>query len=338
MRSGAFLALMEVSMDESASPRAHTPTVPVERMPEKGVRSTDTRGGQGGTEAAGPWLGYDEVFFDCDSTLTAIEGIEELARLKGMGGAISGMTQRAMEGEVRLEDVYAERLDLLCPTRAELQRIALGYREGVVPDARQVIAALRYLGRRVHIVSGGIAEPVIAFGNWLGVATDCIHAVGLEFDQLAGRWWEYRQRSKNPAERYLGFVPGPLSESRGKAAVINQVRRKPGRALLVGDGVSDLLARPAVELVVGFGGVVHRKRVASEADIFVASAGLAPILPLVARPQEYEHCLDTPRQALFDRGMALIFGGHVLFNHQWRKRSFYGSYQALHPWSDRGAA
>ena len=28
------------------------------------------------------WRGYDLVFFDCDSTLTRIEGIDELARLK----------------------------------------------------------------------------------------------------------------------------------------------------------------------------------------------------------------------------------------------------------------
>jgi hypothetical protein len=40
-------------------------------------------------EAVGPWLGYDEVFFDCDSTLTATEGIEELARLKGVEAAIA---------------------------------------------------------------------------------------------------------------------------------------------------------------------------------------------------------------------------------------------------------
>ena len=56
----------------------------------------------------GPWLGYDEVFLDCDSTLTATEGIDELARLKGMEEAIERLTRRAMEGEVPLEEVYAQ--------------------------------------------------------------------------------------------------------------------------------------------------------------------------------------------------------------------------------------
>jgi len=283
------------------------------------------------------WLGYDEVFLDCDSTLTATEGIDELAHLKGMAEAIEQLTRRAMEGEVPLEEVYVERLRLLRPTREDLHCMALRYRERVVPDARELIAALSFLGKRVHIVSGGLAEPVVAFGNWLGVPTDCIHAVGLEFDQLAGRWWEYFQEGPNPAERYLDFVPGPLSESQGKAAVIGQVRRKPRRALLVGDGVSDLLARPAVELFVGFGGVVHRERVAAGADVYVATTSLAPILPLAARAEEYERCRGTPHQAVFDQGLVLIFEGSVIFHHQGRKESFYASYQAFHPRSDRGA-
>jgi len=282
----------------------------------------------------GPWLGYDEVFLDCDSTLTATEGIDELARLKGMAEAIERLTRRAMEGEVPLEEVYAERLRLLRPTREDLQWMALRYRERVVPGARELIAALNFLGKRVHIISGGLAEPVVAFGNWLGVPRDCIHAVGLEFDQLAGRWWEYFQRDPNPAERYLDFVPGPLSESQGKAAVIRQVRQRPGRALLVGDGVSDLLARSAVELFVGFGGAACRERVAAEADVYITTSSLAPILPLAARAEEYELCRGTPHQAVFDQGLALIFQGSVTFHHPRRKESFYASYQTFHPRSD----
>jgi len=280
------------------------------------------------------WLGYDEVFFDCDSTLTATEGIDELARVKGMAEAIEQLTRRAMEGEVSLEEVYAERLRLLRPTREDLDHMVLRYRQTAVPDARELIAALKFLGRRIHIISGGLAEPVVAFGSWLGVPADGMHAVGVEFDQLAGRWWEYFQWDPNPAERYLDFVPGPLAESQGKASIIGQVRRKLGRALLVGDGVSDLLARPAVELFVGFGGVAYRERVAAQADVYVATASLAPILPIAARAEEYERCRGTAHQAVFDKGLALIFEGGVIFHHQGRKESFYASYQAFHPRSD----
>ena len=138
----------------------------------------------------------------------------------------------------------------------------------------------------------------------------------------------------NPAERYLDFVNGPLAESRGKASAIAQVRRKPGRALLVGDGMSDLLARRAVELFVGFGGVVRRRRVAAKADVYVTVASLASILPLAARAEDYERSRATPHQKVFDKGLALIFEGSVIFHHQGRKESLYASYQAFHPRSD----
>jgi hypothetical protein len=162
--------------------------------------------------------------------------------------------------------------------------------------------------------------------------------VGLEFDQLAGHWWEYSREAANPAERYLDFVPGPLSESRGKGVLIGEVRRRPGRALLVGDGISDLLARPAVEFFVGFGGVVRRERVASKADAYVVSASLAPILPLAARAEEYERCHGTPHEAVFDKGLALIFEGATIFHHHERELGFYASYQAVHPRANRGPA
>jgi phosphoserine phosphatase len=280
------------------------------------------------------WLGYDEVFLDCDSTLTAIEGIQELARLKGAEDTVARMTEQAMEGEVPLEQVYSARLRMLNPTREDLLRVGQRYRERVVTGARELVAALHFLGRRVHVVSGGLSEPVLSFGNWLGICATYIHAVGLEFDQLAGHWWEYSLGPTNPAEEYLAFVPGPLSESCGKEVLIDEVRSRPGRALLVGDGVSDLLAQPAVELFVGFGGVARRERVAAGADVYIDSATLAPILPLAARAEEYDLCQGTVHQDLFDRGIDLIFGGAANFHHHEWEVTFHASYQAVHSRAD----
>src|SRR5512143_3705534 len=97
-----------------------------------------------------PGASFRLLFFDCDSTLTTIEGIDELARLKGQFDHIADLTQRAMNGEMKLEDVFAARLDLLRPTRADLRRIAQAYREPIVPDAKETIAALRFASCRVY--------------------------------------------------------------------------------------------------------------------------------------------------------------------------------------------
>jgi phosphoserine phosphatase len=137
------------------------------------------------------WRAYDLVFFDCDSTLTRIEGIDELARLKGLFPEVQRLTAAAMDGEVHLSSVYDRRLDLLRPTRADIRTIEHLYRASVVPDAYELTAALQFLGRQVFIVSGGLAPAVIPFGLSLGVPREHIHAVDVTFNRLAGRWWDY---------------------------------------------------------------------------------------------------------------------------------------------------
>jgi len=262
------------------------------------------------------WRAYDLVFFDCDSTLTRIEGIDELARMKGLFDEVQRLTAAAMDGEVHLSSVYDRRLELLRPTRADIRAIERLYRANVVPDAQELIAALHFLKRQVFIVSGGLAPAVIPFGQGLGVPPSHIRAVELAFNRLAGRWWDYRldREGFNPDEHYLDHEAGPLTETHGKAGIVRQLRAgHAGRALLVGDGVSDLMARPAVELLVGFGGVVRRQRVAAEADVFIECDSLAPLLPLSASPSDCERCARAGFGPLLRKGLQLIHQGDVHF-------------------------
>ena len=62
-------------------------------------------------------MSFDIICFDCDSTLSKIEGIDELAKQVGMGEAMSKLTDAAMNGEVPLEAVYQQRLSLIRPNR-----------------------------------------------------------------------------------------------------------------------------------------------------------------------------------------------------------------------------
>lgn len=253
--------------------------------------------------------------FDCDSTLVTIEGIDELARLKGQFDHIAALTRRAMEGELKLEDVFAERLRLLQPTRADLRRIARAYRDHSVPDARAVIAALRAAGCRVHIVSGGLLLAVQEFARALGVPPQNVHAVPLVFDQLAGQWWRYDQYryGGNPDERYLAFASTPLIETNGKRAVIAQICGAERATLLVGDGVTDLEARGAVKRFVGFGGVVRRERVAAEADVYIESPRLAAVVPLALSAADARKLSGTEHAGVLQRGLEDLAQGRVHF-------------------------
>jgi phosphoserine phosphatase len=62
--------------------------------------------------------------------------------------------------------------------------------------------------------------------------------------------------------------------------VVRDIRaRSHGKAALVGDGVSDLEAKPALDLFIGFGGVHTRPQVRDNADVFVSGPRLDAVLP-----------------------------------------------------------
>jgi phosphoserine phosphatase len=283
-------------------------------------------------KTAGFWPSYNLIFFDCDSTLTTVEGIDELARLKGKGWRVSVLTERAMDGELDLEEVYERRLRAISPTREEVQRIAQVYTKNVVPDAQMVIGALQFLERSVFIISGGLADAVSRFGTALGVPPENIRAVELEYDQLSGEWWNFydHRYSDNPDARYLVHDSGPLTVSRGKPEVVRTLaRRQFGRRLLVGDGISDLNTRDEVDLFVGFGGVKHRDRVENEAPVYIKTHSLAPVLPLAVGPAGYRQCLGTVYAEPFRRGLKSIACGEVTFREEGRRQAFLDAFDPL---------
>ncbi|GIK28427.1 MAG: HAD-IB family phosphatase [Chloroflexi bacterium] len=260
------------------------------------------------------WPSYDLIFFDCDSTLSTIEGIDELARLKGKELRVGVLTHKAMNGELDLSQVYGKRLQAIRPTRGQLKAIEDLYMQTIVPDVQAVFDALRFLNKTVFIISGGLAEPVRGFGKRLGVPLENIRAVELEYDELSGEWWRYDEPQTRNAQQFMDHDNGPLTVSSGKPqTILDLTSKRAGRRLMVGDGSSDLATRSVVDLFVGFGGVVKRETVLQGSDAFVHTPSIAPVLPLAAGPAGYQRVLGTPHQAVFDRGIRLALEGGLTF-------------------------
>ncbi|MDX1991889.1 MAG: HAD-IB family phosphatase [bacterium] len=275
------------------------------------------------------WTSFDLIFFDCDSTLSTIEGIDELAKLKGKEWRVGLLTQKAMDGDLDLQEVYGKRLQAIRPTRGQLKAIEERYWETIVPDAQAVLDALRFLEKQVFIISGGLAEPVRGFGKRLGVAPENIRAVELEYNELAGEWWRYYEPGAQHKQTYLDYNEGPLTVSSGKPEIIKELAQgKHGRRLMVGDGSSDLATRSVVDLFVGFGGVVTREKVLQGSDAFVHSASLAPILPLAAGPSGYARVMGTPHQAVFDLGLRLAHADGLTLKNPDLRTAFEGAFAA----------
>lgn len=208
------------------------------------------------------------VIFDCDSTLSAIEGIDELARARGpeVFAAAVAMTNDAMEGRIAVQDVFAKRLALIQPRQREVDAVARLYIEQVEPTAKATITALKARGWTPIILSGGFRQVIAPLAAYLGI--ERVEAVDLRF---------------NAGGDYLGFDEQfPTTRSGGKPERITALKRElaPARTVMVGDGVSDLEAKSVVDLFVGFGRYAERAKVKAEAHAYVHQ--LDALLPLLA--------------------------------------------------------
>src|SRR5690606_780041 len=99
------------------------------------------------------------IFFDCDSTLSSIEGIDELARFKGgeVFSQVVALTDAAMNGDVPLDEVFPRRMEIISPDREACEAVAALYRKTVTPGAADLIRCLKEEGWLPVILSGGFA-------------------------------------------------------------------------------------------------------------------------------------------------------------------------------------
>ena len=208
---------------------------------------------------------FSTVVFDCDSTLSVVEGIDELAGPHR--SAIAALTDAAMRGELLLEEVYGRRLALVRPSRDRLAALGALYVEQLVPDARETVAALRAEGIAVRVVSGGLRPAVLAVARALGVPDDHVAAVDVRFDRNGD---------------YSGWDDAsPLAYTMGKRAQLEawgSVLIPP--VMIVGDGITDLEARPPADAFIAFAGVIARDAVIAASDAVIRERSLAPVLAL----------------------------------------------------------
>lgn len=204
------------------------------------------------------------VLLDCDSTLTSIEGIDELAR--DVRAEIEPLTEAAMRGDLPLEAVYGRRLSIIRPSRDDVARVGRLYVEHLVPGARETVAAMQRMGIDVRIISGGVRQAVLHLARVLQLPDDRVFAVDLHFDDAGG---------------YAGFDElSPLARAGGKPALISSWSDLARPVMLVGDGATDLEAKGVVDTFVAFTGVTERANVVAGADVVVRTLTLLPVLTL----------------------------------------------------------
>ncbi|KAF9888386.1 hypothetical protein FE257_008664 [Aspergillus nanangensis] len=169
------------------------------------------------------------VVFDMDSTLVDNESIDEIAKFIGVEKQVSEITERAMNGELDFSASLKERVSLLKGVPADVFDKLKSVLK-IVPGARELCKALKQMGCKLAVLSGGFQPLAEWLAGELGI--DYAHANHLEIDPetqtLTGR-----------------LVPTyPIIDANQKRSLLRSIAAENGipiaQTVAVGDGANDL--------------------------------------------------------------------------------------------------
>ncbi len=204
--------------------------------------------------------------FDMDSTLIAIECIDEIAAAAGRKAEVAAITEAAMRGEITdFRESLSRRLALLAGQPVELLDRVLNERLRFNPGAEALCAALKAAGVKLALVSGGFTHFSDVVADRLGMDFRRANRLEVQDGRLTGRvemqdWGDVVDAEAK--RRYL------LQLCTGRGI-------EPAQAMAVGDGANDLLMMQAAGLSVAF----HAKpKVREQARVSIEAGGLDRLL------------------------------------------------------------
>lgn len=212
------------------------------------------------------------IFFDLDSTLVTIEGLDWLASRKGLKQEVAAITSATMNGRIKLNGSFRRKMDLLQPSHRDFIRLGQKYCTCFSPGALELIRKLNQVGKQVWIITGNFHPAVGMIASFLNIPPHQVIANTAFFDSRG----EYR-----------GFnYHHPLNHHGGKGKLIADLKLPKSQLAFIGDSASDLEAQDSVGLFIGYGGVVRRDIVARKSPVFVDSPSLLSLLPHLLTDQE----------------------------------------------------
>lgn len=200
---------------------------------------------------------------DMDSTLIAVECIDEIADFAGRKAEVAAVTEAAMRGEIDWPQSLRSRVAALAGLEAGVLERVYRERLRLTPGAEALLAAARRAGLRTLLVSGGFTY-----------FTDRLRD-RLAFDEAHGNELAIEDG------RLSGDVTGALVDAAGKAAHLVRMRESLALAreqvLAIGDGANDLAMMGEAGTSIAF----HAKPlVRARASFALTHAGLDGVLAL----------------------------------------------------------
>jgi len=138
--------------------------------------------------------------------------------------------------------------------------LSSAYVDALAPRVGDALRQLRDARVRLVLMSSGIRQALLPTARWLGFDGGDLFAVTLHFN-AAGEYQGYESRSA-------------LVKQVGKAETIGKLltaKRLERPVLAVGDGMTDVMMRPATDAFAAYTGFVTRDAVVNAADHRVAT-------------------------------------------------------------------
>lgn len=229
------------------------------------------------------------VIFDCDGTLSRIEGIDELAAKSHFSDIVQSLTAEAMGKSGMRADLYAKRLELVSPTQDQMNRLGDNYIDHQAPNVAKIINILQSLNKSIYIVSAGLFPAVAIFGKYLQIPEKNIFAVDIKFDSQ-GNYIDFDHHS-------------PLINKFGKRVVVNEIKKQHAQIAFIGDGLSDYEVHDLTDRFIGYGGSFYRKNLEESCEFYIRTFSMAPLLPLLLTESELDTLTQDQKQT-YDLGLS----------------------------------
>ncbi|GGD67471.1 phosphoserine phosphatase SerB [Lacimicrobium alkaliphilum] len=203
------------------------------------------------------------LLMDMDSTMIAMECIDEIAKLAGVGEQVSEVTEQAMQGKLDFAESLRNRVACLEQASEEtLWQI----REAMplMPGLEKLVSVLKRHGWKVALVSGGFTF----FADYLKLRLGLDFARANELEIIDGR--------------LTGRVQGEIVDATVKAQTLEELAQRFGidkqQTVAMGDGANDLKMMAQAGL-----GVAYKAKpvVLGQADAAIRFAGLDELLYLL---------------------------------------------------------
>jgi phosphoserine phosphatase len=200
------------------------------------------------------------LLMDMDSTVIAVECIDELAELAGVGEQVSAVTILAMQG--KLDFVQSLRTRVACLADAD-ESILQQVRDALplMPGVANLVKILKSYGWKVAIASGGFSYFADHLQDQLELDAAVANDLAIQNKKLTGK------------------VQGNIVDANVKAQTLKNLAKKwsisPNQTIAMGDGANDLLMMNSAAL----GVALHAKPIVrQQADIAIRHSDLDTLL------------------------------------------------------------